>query len=149
MHAAPKAHYVIFLQDDVMLAPAFVQKLDAFLSSKNRTDVVTLYTANENKGHPVLVKDPYKFIFGAVGLAIHASMVHEFAQYCRDRFEQAPLDWLLYDFVLERQKELWIYFPNLVQHVGHTSSLKGKTSPFASASFKDKGCWVAGTTRPN
>lgn len=145
---AHTADYVIFLQDDIMVAPGLIPKLEAFYAEHNTTvtadavDVLTLFMSQTNPKSPVRISVPGSVHYGAVGLVVRVSVAREFVAYSRDRFADAPVDWLLNDFVKDSGKALWAFHPNLVEHVGKASSLAGKRQGIVSSSFRDKGCWV-------
>lgn len=140
----PTAAYVIFLQDDVVLASGYLHQLKQFIkkttAANDTVDVVTLFTSSG--GHtPVKVMDPYTVHYGLVALAFRRRVAVELTEYLRARFAEAPVDWLLNDLIKSRHKAFWVFYPNLVQHVGFVSSLPGKTQPIRSTSFHDRSCW--------
>lgn len=144
LQAAPKAEYIIFLQDDIMLAAGFVQQLQEFIKSKadaeGGVDVVTLFTSGYATTH-FRVADAWGVHYGAVGLAIRRAVAQEVISYFRTNFADAPVDWLFNAFILDNHKSLWVHYPGLVQHVGVKSSLAGKQQPIGSTTFKDRTCW--------
>jgi hypothetical protein len=139
------ASHIVFLQDDVIVAPGYLQKLQQFLEAKaasnDTVDVVTLFTSNSGS-IPVRV-DVGAVHFGFVAVVFRRAVVEELVPYLTTRFSEAPVDWLLNDFLSSRQKTFWAYYPNLVQHVGVFSSLRGKKQGIASPTFGDRGCWIA------
>lgn len=140
LQAAPGVEYVIFLQDDIMLASGILLQLKSFMVDLSRSreiaDVITLFTVGTTAAKPVKGHS----VSGCVGLALRANMVPDLAAYIRSRFAEAPVDWLLNDFIEAKKKIEWAFHPNLVQHVGVTSSLAGKQQPLRSSSFKDTTC---------
>jgi GR25 family glycosyltransferase involved in LPS biosynthesis len=139
--AVPTAEFVIFLEDDIMLAPGFVQQLDTFLKANTAgskpVDIINLFDAGRQHSQPIRVSSQGT----TQGFAMHASMVKEFVPYSRRRFAEAPVDWLLNDFIRLHNKDIWVFYPNLVDHIGHFSSLVGKKQPLVSSSFADRRCW--------
>jgi hypothetical protein len=142
LKAAPGADYVIFLQDDIMLAPSLVEKLVTFVKGHSTpndpADITALWSLGAAAPEPV--KGPVHF--GCVAFAIRASIVPDLVAYIRAKFADAPVDWLLSDFIRDDKKSLWTVHPNLAQHVGVTSSLAGKQQKLQSSSFKDTSCVV-------
>ena len=148
LQAAPGATFVIFLQDDVQLAAGFTQQLQTFIAkgfAGSAADVITLFTTTPGtvaSSGPELLSNPWGTPFGAVALAFSRPVAQELVEYFRANFADVPVDWLLNTFIEERKKVLWAFQPNLVQHVGVTSSLAGKQQPAASLTFRDRTCWV-------
>jgi hypothetical protein len=139
----PTADYVVFLEDDIMVAPGFIQKLEEFTNSTSsagqRVDIVNLFSSEGRQSQPVRVSGQGT----TQGFAMHAAMVPHFVSYSRARFLDALVDWLLGDFIKLHKKSVWVFYPNLVDHVGHYSSLVGKKQPIVSSSFVDRRCWFA------
>lgn len=122
------------------------RKLESFLSERaaaaDPVDIVTLFTSGAIQKKPVRIPNPFLVHYGAVGLVMHAPFAREFVAYSRARFADAPIDWLLNQFINGTGKALWGFYPNLINHVGRSSSFAGKVQPIVSSSFRDKGCWV-------
>lgn len=139
----------MFLQDDIVLAAGFDRQLQELIAqhsnSSNSLDVITLWCAGQGPSarQPVKLSSPWDVPFGAVGLAIKAPVVHELVPYIRARFASMPVDWLLNEFIVSSITSFWAFRPDLVQHVGRTSSLAGKTQAATSATFDDRTCWPA------
>lgn len=140
LRTAPGVAYIIFLEDDVILASGFIPKLGSFVANQSKAgkppDIITIFTIGaaaaapvENSGHT-----------GSAGLAIRANIAPELVAYVRARFTEAPMDWLLGDFVRDKNTTVWAFHPNLVQHVGVSSSLPGKKQTLQAASFSDTSC---------
>jgi hypothetical protein len=140
LRAAPGVAYVIFLQDDVILAAGFIQKLASFLKGQVKLgkppNVITMFSIGEAAAVPVENVGHS----GCVGLVLRAGLVPNLVAYIRARFTEAPIDWLLGDFVRDRNTSVWAFHPNLVQHVGVSSSLPGKKQTLQAASFVDSTC---------
>lgn len=146
MEAAPSAAYVVFCEDDIVFAPGILQQLDTLLdkvqSANASADIITLMTSSAGHQQPVQLTDPWSVFFGTRGLVMQSAVAQEFMIYCRNRFADAPVDWLLNFFIQERRKSLWAIYPNVVDHVGSTSSLPGKHQSLVSSTFEGRGCRV-------
>lgn len=143
LEVAPTAEYVIFLQDDIMVAPNLTLHLDNFLTHHDNADIglITLFASDGHHKQPMLVANPTSTHYGAVGLVFQRRFAQKFAVFAREQFTTTPVDGLLNEFLRLEQKPLWVYHPNLIDHVGDISSLVGKKQLLRSSSFRDKGCW--------
>lgn len=141
--AAPGAKYVIFFEDDLIMASTLLQELTTFTaqqSAANKSvDVMTLYTTNGDS-QPRQISNPFSIPWFTQGVMLRRTVVQDLVLYLRSRFAEAPVDGLLLDFIKAQGLQFWAYYPNLIQHVGVTSSLKGKTSQHRSQSFRDQAC---------
>jgi hypothetical protein len=127
-----------------MLAPSFLQTLESFIAEHSEptdvADIISLFSLTtaaapvKSQGHS-----------GCVGLAIRAAIIPDLVAYIRARFMDAPVDWLLGGFIQSTAKTMWTLHPNLVQHIGISSSLPGKKQTLQSPSFKDTSCVVPTT----
>lgn len=143
--AAPTAEYIIFLQDDVVVAPGLLPDLKMFTAQQaalnKSVDVVTLFTLTAAP-QPVQVPDPSSNHWGMVGVVFRRAVVVELIPFLRARFSEIPVDWLLCAFISSRSLNFYHFHPNLVQHVGNSSSLKGKRQVMRASTFRDRRCWV-------
>lgn len=149
IHAAPGAQYILFLQDDIMLAAGFLQQLQGSVMQSNNSksvDIITLFTstgpASSGQSKLVELPSPWAAQFGLVAVAIRVPVAVDLIEYLRAKFADAPVDWLLNDFITDRNITTWVFQPNLVEHVGLMSSLPGKQQPIKSSTFTDRRCWV-------
>lgn len=144
--AAPSAEYVIFLQDDIVVAQGLLSNLTSFTKQQaalNKSiDVMTLFTQNSGPG-PVQKPDPHAFHWGMVGVVFRSAIVKDFVTDLRANFSSAPVDWLLNGHIEDKGLNFWAFYPNLVQHMGISSSLQGRRQTIRSPSFRDRRCWVS------
>lgn len=138
-HVAPRARYYLFVQDDVQFAAGFDESLQRFCKDNPNADVVSLFVGGGAGTHPVPLK-PGQGHVGLVALLFRSAVVNEFIHFVKPRFADKPVDWLLEQLVNERNLTTWAYYPNLVQHVGKSSSLQGKVQNIVSGTFAGKGC---------
>jgi len=132
-----------------MLAAGFLQQLqDSVMqsNSSNSIDIITLFTstgpATPGQSKLVELQNSWTAHFGLVAVAIRVPAAVDLIAYLRAKFADAPADWLLNDFITDRNISTWALYPNLVQHVGLMSSLAGKKQPIVSSTFTDRRCWV-------
>lgn len=137
--------YVMFLQDDVRLAAGFLQTVGDFLNSQDGSsvDVLTLFStgaAAAQARHAAPRRVAAGEHFGLVAVVFKPAVVRGLVARLRTAYADAPVDWLLGRFIMERGLRIWVMQPNLVQHEGMQSSLAGKTQPLRSATFVDTHC---------
>lgn len=114
------------------------QFLSQMFAAGDVVNAITLFT-NANGTRPAVVNRAQLW-FGAVAFALRSHLAHELVHYVRSRFDAQPVDFLLRDFLDSKEVKLWSFYPNLVQHIGWNSSLKGKVQPMQSPSFSDSQC---------
>lgn len=124
-----------------MLAPRFLHTLESFIAGHSEpadmADIISLFSLTTAVA-PVKANGHY----GCVGLAVRTAIIKDLVEYIRARFMDAPVDWLLDGFTKSTQKSVWIIQPNLVQHIGISSSLSGKKQALQSSSFKGTACVI-------
>lgn len=89
-------------------------------------------------------REPYHsgaFVGGAAtALAFNFSKVPEVVNYLRRDWSKRPVDFLFQEMIKATGGATRVYLPNLVQHTGRISSLKGKRQPHVSPTFVNGTC---------
>jgi hypothetical protein len=158
MHSAPSASHVIFLQDDVRVAAGFLPQLHALLGGRSNSndtaqhanstgnnsssiDVLALFSSGgKSDGRPYKLPNLGENHFGLVAVVFRAAHLPGLIAHLRASFAAAPVDWLVNGYITQAELSVWVYLPNLVQHVGRLSSLAGKVQPIVSGSFVNTQC---------
>ena len=133
-YAASKGEYYIQLEDDVIGARGYIQHIQGYIDSHS--------------------EEPWLFInfslLGFIGKLFRTQDLTPFIHYILLFYYRQPVDWLLASY----QKDIYCYYsqseyecqsviassaplfvPSLFQHIGTTSSLKGKVQELTDTGF--------------
>ncbi|KAI6646417.1 Alpha-1,3-mannosyl-glycoprotein 4-beta-N-acetylglucosaminyltransferase A-like [Oopsacas minuta] len=135
-YAATKGDYYIQLEDDIIGARGYLQHIQSYVDSSDHHD------------------DSWLFInfslLGFIGKLFRASDLTPLIQYMLLFYYRQPVDWLLTNYLRDMMcflgqaeqecienmdKSSPFFVPSLFQHIGTTSSLKGKVQELVDLTF--------------
>ena len=121
-HCAGKAEYYLHLEDDVLCAPNYYQKICHEIERFPASDWAAMQFCD----------------LGFIGMLFKDADLKKISFFFRTFCDEMPVDWLIgYFFALRRRKgeEFIRAERGLFQHIGYYSSLKGKLSDVESPIF--------------
>mmetsp|Transcript_17697 Transcript_17697/g.29104 ORF Transcript_17697/g.29104 Transcript_17697/m.29104 type:complete len:350 (+) Transcript_17697:178-1227(+) len=133
-----KADYYIHLEDDIVAAKNYLQRIDDWLRKnyESRSDWIILSFFNPWSIEDGGVYNPDSFS-GFIGQLYRSSDLEEVIRFFKRRYNDSPADWLMKDYLKESSKKVFAKKPCLFQHIGVLSSLDGKTQGAKAIDFDD------------
>ena len=135
---ATRGTYYLHLEDDVIAAEGFWSTFTGWFETHfvQRHDWLTLslyspYRMTDRQRYPM------SRFYGAIGLLFRCGDLPRLATYMAGVFDQAPLDWLIRDFIIETGGAAYVHAPPLFQHVGLISSLTQKVQLAEAPAFQE------------
>ena len=136
--------YLLLLEDDVLLASDFKQKIEQIISSSNHL-IYSLMTVSEQLSECHVGYLTTKTISWDQGLLIKKETAEEYLNYVENNLDKAKCKWgcdALSIFALQTNKLFYIPVPTVVQHIDGVSSLKnsmfGKSRTSCNFAGKEK-----------
>lgn len=124
--------YVLFMEDDVIVAKNFTEKVMEYLedptikSNSSSWLFFSLYSNYNNTQIGLIPKQFYDFDACTQGILFRSTDLSDLVDFIRYKYFQAPLDYLLRDYLRNTGKKMFYAIPNLVQHIQGFSSFQGK-----------------------
>lgn len=135
-YAQPRAKFYMMLEDDVLTKPGFITKIKNFIKISDKSTSGTWFMLSFCN-------------FGSIGKLFRSSDISHLASFLTIFFNDKPIDWLLDAFITAKfcnpeegdycndvkKKVSPLLYPSLFQHIGKTSSLKGKVQRMVDIKF--------------
>ena len=117
------SEYYLHLEDDVICASNYYEKIKAFISKSKDTQWSSIRFCD----------------LGFIGILFKTTDLHKMIALCKAYHDELPVDWLLDAYQLMKLragKQALSYSESLFQHIGYHSSLAGKVQKLKADSFQ-------------
>jgi hypothetical protein len=143
-----RGEYYIHLEDDVVVANGFLERLRAWLDTdlarSDEWSIVSLFSTlhyfRDSRSSPprsVPMTDLPRAFNSATALLFRCRDLRRISDFMARHHNQDPLDWTLGRFLVETGGCAYCCVPSLVQHNGVISSLSGKVELEFAPSFPE------------
>lgn len=132
--------YYVQLEDDVVPTKDYLIHMAHFVQKyyeRKSWYMLSFYSADVID---CFKEYPSTSFFGFIGQMYKSNTLPHLVRYFREKYYVSPVDWLMADYLraLEKshlsdgnvQYQVFSHFPSLFQHIGKSSSLKGKVQDF-------------------
>jgi hypothetical protein len=140
-HCVALGEIYLHLEDDAVVCTDFWTKFEHWYRIRKMAgvdwSVVTLYSSDSSleDARPFPLEDFYS----TAALLFRTEDLASFTSYCKQHRLEQPFDLLLRDWVGERQGDIYVVLPSLVDHGGLVSSFSGGVTSHRSLSWN--GTW--------